>query len=365
MFYGATADEARGLADDLRHELRLAGPVSAPANLTLGEYLADWIERNRTRVRPSTWRTREMYVRVYLTPALGKVPLVRLRPPDVERALALFMAKGRPERVTRPQRGHPSGSGIAGRTARHIRATLRAALADAVREGLVIRNVAADAHPPAVEDREINYLSAPQVRTLLDATAEHEYGPVYAVLVSTGLRLGEALGLRWADIDLERGTLTVRHSLALDATGKAYELAAPKTKKSRRTLPLPTTARAALMRQRGRQDQQQAAAGAAWRNGDGLVFTDAVGRHADPSRVSVLFQRARASAGLPEARLADLRHSAATIMLAEGVPLAVISATLGHSGVAITMQHYAAVVPELLTAAADAMERALGTERAP
>jgi integrase len=138
-----------------------------------------------------------------------------------------------------------------------------------------------------------------------------------------------------------------------------WALAQPKSARSRRTIPLPALARDALTRERARQKVARAAAGDAWQNRDKLVFTDAIGRPLRPEGVSAAFQRAREAAGLPHVPFHALRHSAATLMLAEGVPLAVISEWLGHAGIAITAAHYAAVVPALRRDAADAMDRAL------
>jgi integrase len=357
---GRTAEEARARLDDLRRDLRLGVLAAGPA-VTVADYLAGWIERDRARVRPSTWRTREMHVRCYLIPALGRLTLARLSAADVERALAAFLATGLPDRPTKPTRGRRNAAGISPQTVRHIRTTLRRALADAVRDGLAGRNAAADARPPYLPHRPITYLSARDLGRLLEATAEDDFGPLYAVAATTGLRLGELLGLAWADVDLVAGTLVVRRTLGRDA-GNRLALAEPKSARSRRTLPLPARARAALSTERSRQRFRQAAAGPAWQDRDGLVFTDAVGRPLDPSKVSRDFGRARDGAGVPRVRFHDLRHSAATTLLAAGVPLAVISEWLGHSGIAITAAAYAAVVPELLTEAASAMDRALGGE---
>jgi integrase len=159
-------------------------------------------------------------------------------------------------------------------------------------------------------------------------------------------------------VDLERASLTVRQSLARDGKG-GWDLARPKSRKSERTIPLPATARTALLTQRERQEAAMARAGSAWQNTRRLVFTDTIGRPLDPHRVSAQFQRDREAAGVPRVRFHDLRHSAATLLLAQGVPLAVISDWLGHAGIAITMQHYAAIVPQLRTEAAAAMDRAL------
>lgn len=351
-----TSTEARDKLDALRRELRLGTLAPAGPRQTLSDFLATWIERDRNRVRPSTWRQREMHVRCYLIPALGRHALVRLSAADVERATAAFMANGRPETVDDRRRGRQRHSPVSPLTARHVRATLRRALGDAARDGLVGRNAAADARPPYVPHSPVAYLTAPDVQRLLDATAGSAQGPLYALAATTGLRLGELLGLTWPDV--ADGTLTVRRSLARSAAG-GWELAQPKSARSRRTIPLPAIARDALDRQRVRQDTERASAGAAWQDRDGLVFTDGVGRPLRPEGVSARFRRERDDAGVPKVRFHDLRHSAATMMLAEGVPLAVISEWLGHAGIAITASHYAAVVPALRHEAAAAMDRAL------
>jgi integrase len=353
---GATSSEARQRLDKLRAEFRL-GTIAPPGQtLTVGEYLRTWLDRYRVVVRPGSWRGAESHVRVYLVPALGRIGLAKLTAPDVERALASFLVTGRPDRPAKRTRGRQNKGGISAQTVSHIRATLRRALSDAVRDGLVVRNAGADARPPRVPHRAITYLSARDLHLLIDATADDPYGPIYALAASTGLRLGEVLALSWADVD--DGNLTVRRSLSWTPTG--WALSEPKTARSRRTLLLPLVARRALETQRTRQAFARRAAGSAWQDRDGLVFTDAAGRPLRPEYVSRDFGPARDAAGVPRVRFHDLRHSAATALLAEGVPLAVISKWLGHAGIAITAAAYAAVVPELDRDARDAMDRALG-----
>ncbi len=354
---GKTAAEARDKLDGLRREVRQGVPIPRGKAAIVAEYLTQWTERDRVRVRPSTWLVREQHVRLWLIPALGRIALVRLTAGDVERALVEFMKAGRP-RAEGGTEGRGRRPAVSPLTIRHVRATLRHALSDAERDGLVVRNAAAQARPPRVPYTPIAYLTPEQVRRLLDVTHDDELGPLYALAVSTGLRLGELLGLEWSDLDFGSGTLSVRRSLALAADG-GYALGETKTAKSRRTVPLPATARLALQRQRVRQAERRLAAGSSWQDRQGLAFTDVVGRPWAPPHVSRAFVRAVQAAGLPRARFHWLRHTFATLALAQGVGLATVSDALGHSGVAITAQHYAAVTPGLQREAADAIDRAL------
>lgn len=353
---GATSNEARKALDKRRRELAEEALTDRKGTETVGAYLARWIERNRPTVRAATWRAREQHVRVYLIPTLGKIPLRALTAEQVELALGRFLREGRP--VSTPGRGRPVRP-VAPLTANHVRGTLRRALNDAIRDGKVTRNAAAAATPVRVPRHAIVYLPPRDVRKLLEVTAEDVHGPLYALAVTTGLRMGELLGLAWGD--LVDGRLTVRRSLAR-AVGGGWALAEPKSPAGIRTIPLPLAARQALETERTRQLFRRQAAGAAWRNRDGLVFTDELGRPLQGDRVSNRFRLTLRALGLPRVRFHDLRHTAATLMLAQGVPLTVVSKILGHSGIGITDRAYAAVVPELFIEAADAMDRAIGDE---
>lgn len=306
---------------------------------TTGDYLARWLVGARARLRPSTYREAERHVGDYLAP-LGGIPLPRLTPADVERAMAALLERG-----------------YSPMTVLHARATIRRALHDAERDGLVMRNAAALARPPRAVRREMRPLTPLEVRELLEATQAEPSGPLFAVAVGTGLRLGELLGLRWSDVG--EGSLVVRRSLAR-ADGGGWAMAEPKTARSRRTVMLPALAADALGRESRRQAVRKAAAGIAWQDRDGQVFTDPVGRPLHPSAVSHAFRVAADRLGLSGVRLHDLRHTAATLMLGGGVPLKVVSETLGHSSIAVTADVYAHVTPELRREAASALDRALG-----
>jgi len=332
---GRTRAEAVANLDKLRQST--AGGFSD--GRTAGEFLAGWVVAVRPRLRPSTHREYVRHVTEYFAPLHG-FELAKLTPGHVERAMT-----GLTDRGLSPQ------------TVRSARSSLRRALQDAHRDGLVTRNVASLARPPRLERRELGALSPDEVRRLLAETVDDAMGPLWAVAVGSGLRRGELLGLRWPDIDMNGGTLTVRRAVSKTATG-TYEPGEPKTPRSRRTVNLAPFALDALRRQRVRQAEARLAAGTAWQDLHAVTFTDAVGRPLEPSTVSNAFHDTAVRLGL-DAHLHTLRHTSATLMLLGGAPLKVVSDALGHSSIAVTADVYAHVTPDLRREAADALDRAL------
>jgi integrase len=323
-------------------ELRKEAVDGLPDGTTTADYLAAWVRGLSGRnLRPTTRRQYARHIDQYWTPAIGRVELVKLTPLHIEQAMAGLTARG-----------------LSATTVRSARTTLRAALAGAMRDGKVRRNVAALVKPPQADRPEMHALSAEQVGRLVDATQDDEYGPLFTLAVSSGLRLGELVGLSWYDIDLEARQLTVKRA-AFQRDDGAYDFGQPKTKGSRRTVMLPALAIDALRRQKARQAAARLAAGSAWQDRHSLVFTDAVGRPVVPGHVSKAFRSVADRLGLP-VRFHDLRHTAATLMLAAGVPMKVVSETLGHASIVVTADVYAHVTPDLKREAADAMDRVLG-----
>jgi integrase len=341
-----TAAEARRRLLELRSAAE-RGELT-PTRVTVGDWLRRWLEAIRPQVRPSTWRGYEALVRVHLIPALGRIELRKLAPSDVERLTAAMIEAGN-----------------APRTAAHARVVLRRALADAQRDGLIARNPAALARPPYVATRALvagrDYLEPADLRRLMTAAMLHPYGPLIVVLASTGLRLGEALGLAWADVDLDAGRLTVRRTLGR-TSGGGFGLVEPKTRKSRRTLDLPRVAVTALRRQAELQATWRAEIGAAWTNDEDLVFTDRLGEPLRQWNVHHALRGILAAAGLPPVSVHALRRSCAVALLAGGASLFQVSRQLGHSGVGITEAHYAGLAAELRREAATALDRVLGGE---
>jgi integrase len=351
MVSGRTKTEVRKAVAALRAELDRG--IAPPPTGTVGDFLTAWLAASRQRIRAATWKQYEQSARLYLRPTLGRLALAKMTPSDVEAMTAATIAAGRSPR-----------------TAALARAVLRRALADAVRDGRVHRNVAALARPPHVPTRALeagrDYLDTAQLRKLLTASKVHPLGPLVTLAASTGLRQGELLGLRWSDIDEDARTLTVRRSLAVAWQGRGAEatlglgFAEPKTPGSRRTMTLPAAALTALSRQRELQDVARLAAGTAWQDVDGLLFTDAVGRPLHGHRVTHDFHRLLTVAGLPSIPFHGLRHSAATALLAAGISMKVVSEQLGHSSIVMTADRYAGVIPAQRQQAADAMDKALG-----
>ena len=195
-----------------------------------------------------------------------------------------------------------------------------------------------------------------QARAFLDAAHGQRLEALYAVALALGLRQGEALALRWVDLDLDAGFVTVR--AGLQRVAGRLVLVEPKTPKSRRTIAAPPIVVAALRAHRSRQLQDRLAAGAAWQDLD-FVFCTQTGGPLDSRNVTRDFQRSLAKAGLPHMRFHDLRHSCASLLLAQGVHPRVVMETLGHSQIALTLNTYSHVIPVLQREAADRMEAAL------
>ena len=316
------------------------GTLPLPARLTVAQYLTRWLEDcGRARLRPRTYASYAQVIRLHINPGLGRIALQRLTPAEVQHWLK--------ER----QR-----FGAGPRTCQYARAILRSALAQAVRWGYITRNVATLVDSPRVPRHEIQPLSPDQARTLLFQAREHRLGALVTVALSLGLRLGEALGLRWEAVDLETATLHVR--VALQRVAWSWQLVEPKSERSRRSIALPDVAVSALREHRVRQLEERLAAGSRWQE-NGFVFTSRTGTPLEPRNVTREFHGLLADAGLPRFRFHDLRHTAATFLLAQGVDPRTIMETLGHSQISLTMNTYGHVLPSLQRDAARKMDRLL------
>ena len=248
--------------------------------------------------------------------------------------------------------------GLSARTVRHVHRTLCTGLTIAVKHGLIPRNVASLADPPRALKPDVKFLDLQQARLLLDTAREHPLYALFATILSLGLRLGEALGLSWSDVDLDNGRLTIRH--ALQRVDKQFVLVEPKSNSSRRTVILPTVAISALRRHRANQEQQRLLAGTSWKGNDwDLVFTSRVGTPLFERNVLRTFKTILKKADLPDMRIHDLRHSAVAILIAQGVGARAISELIGHSAVGFTLQVYGHLMEETKRETAAKMDAAL------
>lgn len=231
--------------------------------------------------------------------------------------------------------------GQAPNTVRNIRAVLRRALNQALKWELVARNVAALVDTPRIEQQEIAPLDDQQARALLAAIRGQRLEALYRLALSLGLRRGEALGLRWEDIDFEAATLRIVQTLQPTRT-KGKVLSSTKNKSSTRTLPIPAVLLESLRRLKERQDVEHQQPG--WQE-HGLVFVSLRGTPLEPDNITHRFKEVLRKAGLPQTvRFHDLRHSCATLLLAQGVPPRVVMEILGHDQIATTMNIYGHVL---------------------
>lgn len=284
-----------------------------------------------------------MIVRVHLAPGLGGVPLQGLTPPMLNRLYAELLAGGRRD-----------GKPLSARSVRLVHATIRKALQDGVRWGRLARNVADLADPPSAKiERQsrreaMRTWSASELRAFLAHVAEDRLAGLWHLAATTGLRRAELAGLRWQDVDLEAGRLAVSRGLV----AVAYAVSESGTKSGKvRTVDLDPDTVAALRAHRRAQAAEQLALGPAYRE-CGLVFCREDGESLHPDRITAMFRRHVAAAGLPTIRLHDLRHTHASLLMAAGVHPKVIQERLGHHSSAFTMDTYAHVSAGLQAQAA-------------
>jgi integrase len=341
-YYTKTRQEAaRRLAEAMR--ARDQGLPITGERQTVAQYLSAWLDTIKPTVGVGTWKRYEEIVRLHLIPAIGSQSLAKLSPQSVQ---ALYAAK--------------LEAGLSTTTVHHIHAALHLALESAVSLDLVARNVTNRVTAPKMRRHEMDVLSPQQSRVLLAAISGDELEALYVLALTTGMRQGELLALKWHDIDLGAGWLRI-HATVRKLRG-VFIYAPPKTKRSRRGVALTTKAIEALKRHKEHQEQAKVLVGPAWKDGD-LVFADAVGgplegRHVLRHYFRPLLQRA----GLPPIRFHDLRHTTATLLLAQGIHPKVVSEMLGHTTIGITLDTYSHVLPEMQREAATSLDRLLNQE---
>lgn len=324
--------EAEGRLAEVVAQLR-AGTYVRPAKLILAEYAEEWLQGNKANLSPRTWEGYAHNFRRHILPYLGRVKLTALEPLAVKKLYAHLLEQG-----------------LAPKTVLYVHQTLHAALQEALRMGLVGRNVCDAVRPPKLERKEMVVLTEDQGQALIAHIEDLRLKVPVALALGCGLRRGEVLGLRWQDVDLKAGRIQVLQTIQrLD--GQGMVTLPPKTRGSRRSVGIPDGLPDLLRRWRKQQAQERLAAGPLWKD-SGLVCTSPTGGPLDPAWVSRAFAHTVRALGLPPVRFHDLRHSFATILLVKGVHPKVVSEALGHASVKITLDTYSHVVPGLKEEAA-------------
>lgn len=341
-FVGKTRAEAVAKMDAEVALLRQGLPLPS-ATETVGGFLEHW----RDEVLPGSVSlgTEEVYrrvLRLYVLPVLSKIKLRDLTPAHVSDLLRIM-----------------EDEGLAAETQRMARAVLRRALRRAEQEGRVSRNVAAIADGPRVRRAEGRTLTPEQAKALLKAAADERLEGAIVLMISLGLRRGETLGLAWHDIDLDRVPATLRVRRQLQRLQGCLQLVDVKTPRSKRTLYLPDALVELLRSHRAKQGEERLLLGPEWRNSDGLVFATPKGTPVEPRNFSKVVSDVCRRAAIGHWSPHELRHSCASLMLAMGVPLEVVSETLGHSSIRLTKDVYGHLMEPARKDAAKAMQRAL------
>jgi len=316
---------------------------AAPTKASVKEYLTkEWLPAVKATIRPSTYNSYVQHVECHIVPHIGTVKLQKLSGSQVNALYSKLAETGRKDGKT----------GLSPMTIHHVHACLHKACKDAVRWGHISRNPLDAADPPRKKGdgtKEMRTWTKEQLKAFLDAMKDERLSPLWHTIAMTGMRRGEAIGLRWSDVDFDGGRLAVRR--ALIPSGREVIVSEPKTIKGRRVIAIDPGTVEVLKAQAARQLDEQKDWDEAWVE-TGLVFTLENGAALDPESVSRYFRQAVKKSMLPPIRLHDLRHTHATLALRAGIHPKVISERLGHATISITLDTYSHAIPAMQEEAA-------------
>jgi integrase len=332
--YGKTKREVQDELTKLQNA-KAHGTLTKPSRTTVGQFMQQWLnDVARVSVKATTYANYQGVVKNHITKHIGGIPLQRLEPHHVQ-AMYSTMEQEKASSETR----------------RLVHVVLSRGVKQALKWGLVVRNVCCAIDPPRVVKSDITPLNPGQVGKLLAAAKDARLEAIYMVAIGIGLRLGELFGLQWSDVDLDASTLAVRHTLT--EVGGKLTLTEPKTAKGRRLVTLPRRVVDALVDHRKRM----VASGFA---GVPFVFCNSRGgplrrSHFHRNEFKPLLKRAE----LPAIRFHDLRHTSATLLLAQGVHPKVVQERLGHAQISLTLDTYSHVLPSMQADAASRLDSLL------
>jgi integrase len=308
-------------------EAQRKGILASDDSTTLGEFMNNYMENvGKHTLRPKTIESYSSLIRIHILPVLGKVKLVNLRPDHLQ---SLYSSR--------------LEIGLSRRTVHYIHSILHRALDQAMKWGLVHRNVADLVKAPSPQKRQLTVWDKYQVNTFLGFTRDRKFGLVYQLCVLGGFREGEVLGIRKSDVDLSRGTITVNQAVQY-LLGKGVTITQPKTSKSRRSVTLPPSLLPALKEYiEGLEGNQ-------------LLFTTSSGKPINPRFLIKHFKDDLKACGLPEIRFHDLRHTSATLLLSANVHPKIVQERLGHSSITLTLDTYSHVTKTMQDEAAEKLD---------
>ena len=340
--YGSTQKEAR-------QKLAAAvaaldnGTYTAPSKMTVGQWLDIWQRDYLGGVKPMTALNYSQHITNHIKPAMGAIKLEALNAHTIQ---SFYNNLGKP---------HGEKPGLSPKTVKNVHGVLHKALQQAVKVGYLRFNPAEACELPRIERKEIQPLDNEAIAAFMNAVHGHRFEAIYLTMLFTGMRRGEACGLLWECVDLDKGTILINKQLQ-NIPGKPGEYRLVSTKNSKgRTITAAASVVSLLRRHRAQQIEMRLQAGPLWQD-NGYVFSNEVGEHLSPSTVYHGYKRIVASIGLPDARLHDLRHSYAVAALRAGDDIKTVQGNLGHHAASFTLDVYGHVTEEMKQASADRME---------
>lgn len=335
----ATRTEAQEWLRATRNQIE-SGLTLRGAKTTYGEFLTEWLTTSKQRLTAGTHYSYSQLAKKYILPALGNVRLRDLNPSAIQRFYN--------QKVT---------EGVGLRTVQKTHVVIHASLNAALKMGLIGRNPDDATQPPKPTHKEMRFLTQDEVKRLLETAKQIDdrHYALYFIAIVTGMRQGELLGLKWENVDLEKGILNIKFSMTR-LPGGSLKMQKPKTKSSERSVKLGKESIAVLEEQKGRLKLEKAKSNGYWQE-TGHVFTSSVGTPIDPTNLTRQFNHLLKEAGLNRVRFHDLRHTAASLMLNNGVDVLVASRRLGHAKPSITLDVYGHLIPSIQAEAADVMDR--------
>lgn len=311
-------------------ELGKTGEYKEPSNERFSNFLLNWMDNRKPHISPSTWQTTVWLAHNYIIPSLGGVPLSKLTSEHLQTFNNQLLNK------------------LSSQSVVHAHRLIKMALEQAYMWDLIPRNVARFVKPPRIVAEKFSVWDDGQLRSFLEIASNHRLYIAFLLAAATGMRQGEVLGLRWKDVDFEKGNLAVSQALMRDYSG--FRISEPKTASSKRTIAIPPNVLLELKRHRRIQLKERMEA--VEYADSGLVVQSLVGTPVSPFNLSRTWRKLLKRSGVTRIRFHDLRHTHATLLLKQGVHPKIVSERLGHSSVQITLDTYSHLLPNMQEAAA-------------